>query len=145
MKKGLIILGILAVFFITFLPLYERHTICGVNIGGGCWKQGMNLIHYLKYKLDYRVKSEQIKTQKIIILTIENQPDVENAGIVVRTVDGKFISRSDLSRFHNTVNIFLDNGRYIFDEYIGGEMIKSFNVDIQLGENEKTINKTITW
>lgn len=51
MKKLFIFLGILVLFFGTFLPLYERHTICGINIEGGCWKEGMNLIQYLKYKI----------------------------------------------------------------------------------------------
>lgn len=145
MKKGLIILGILTVFLITFLPLYERHTICGSNIEGGCWKEGMNLIEYIKYKLDYKIRSEQMKTKKFLNLTIENQPKVDNAGIIVKTLDGKFISRSDISQFYNSINISLDNGRYIFEEYIGSEMIKSFNFDLLLGENEKTISKTIVW
>lgn len=143
--KKLIIIIILGILLITFLPLYERHTICGANPQGGCWKEGMNLIHYLKYKRDYKIRSEELKTKKMVILTFENNPKIDGAGIVVKTLDGKFISRNSLGQYHDRMVISLDNGEYIFEEYIGGEFIKSFNFNLQLNEDEKTISKTITW
>lgn len=149
MKKFIIILIIvfLLILFLPIIPFKQEvaciQAPCGPNI------EIDSIFHHYyssyKFKRDFEFRKEQMKTKKLLNLTIENQPKVDNAGIVVKTLDGKFISRSDISQFYNSINISLDNGRYIFEEYIGGEMIKSFNFDLLLGENEKTISKTIVW
>ncbi len=51
-KFMLVIVFILLILWTSYLPLFNRHDICGVSNEGGCWKEGMNLVQFIKYKIN---------------------------------------------------------------------------------------------
>ncbi len=48
MKKMLIPILVLVMLLVTFLPLYNGRTVCGINPEKGCWNMKVNLIGYIR-------------------------------------------------------------------------------------------------
>ena len=145
MKKKLIIAII--IILVVFLPVipFKQVVMCNVPPCSPATIKVHSIYQIIKSRVVYAYKKEQIESQKMVTITFENQPKVDGAGIVVKKQNGKFISRTSLSQYHDKVNIFLDNGSYIFFFFLGAEFIKSFNFDLNLNEGEKTTTRTIIW